>query len=209
MAEARLLELRIGAVRTVRGLRSGIFKEPVGGPLRLGREGLPGDEVADRLHHGGPDQAVLACAAPNYRLWAAEGQPFRPGDFGENLLLDGFSEAEVCIGDILEGAEVSLQIAHPRVPCGTLARRLEVAGILQWVWETGRGGYYLRVLREGNLEPGETLRRVAHPNPEWTVLRALHAQWRAPQHPAEAHALAALPELSAHWRERLSRPAGA
>jgi MOSC domain-containing protein YiiM len=209
MLEVRLLELRVGTVRTVKGLRSAIFKAAVSDPLWLGREGLAGDEVADHEHHGGPDQAVLAYPASNYPLWAEEGRVFERGDFGENLLLEGLREADACIGDIFEGLEVRLQIAHPRVPCGTLAKRLESAGILHRVWETGRGGFYLRVLQEGRLQPGETLRRVSQPNPEWNVVRALHAQWRVGTQPAEALALAALPELSGHWRARLPRQAGA
>lgn len=209
MLEVQLLEVRVGSVRTVKGLRSAIFKEPVPGPLWLGREGLAGDEVADRVHHGGPDQAVLGGAAATYALWAEEGHAFERGCFGENLVLDGLLESEACIGDVFEGSEVRLQIAHPRVPCGTLARRLETLGILPRVWETGRCGYYFRVLREGWLRPGETLRRTAHPNPEWNVLRALHVQWKVAKNPAEARALAAVTELSAHWRERLPRQAGA
>lgn len=205
MAEVRLLEVRLGPVRTVKGLRSAIFKEPAMGPCRLEAEGLVGDEVADRAHHGGPDQALLAYSARHYGRWAEEGAAFDLGAFGENLLLAGFEESEACIGDILEGEAVRLQVAHPRVPCGTLARRLGVAGILQRVWETGRGGFYLRVLQAGSLRPGECLRRVAHPNPSWTVLRALHAQWKAQECPEEARLLAALPELSAHWRERLAK----
>lgn len=207
MVEIPILELRVGSIRTVKGLRSAIFKESVPGPLWVGREGLAGDEVADRKHHGGPDQALLAGPASSYAHWSEEGYPFEPGAFGENLLLGGLTESEACIGDILEGPEVRFQIAHPRVPCGTLARRLGTEGILQRVWETGRGGYYLRVLQEGWLRPGETLRRVANPHPEWNVLRALHAQWKVAECPEEALALAALPELSAHWRERLPRQA--
>lgn len=207
MDEAQILELRIGTVQTVKGLRSAIFKVSVPGPLWVGVEGLAGDQVADRKNHGGPDQALLASAAANYARWGEEGHSIELGAFGENLLLNGLTESEACIGDILEGPEVRLQIAHPRVPCGTLAKRLETAGILQRVWETGRGGYYLRVLKEGWIRPGETLRRIEHPNPEWTVLRALHAQWKVTEHPAEALGLAALPELSAHWRERLPRQA--
>ena len=207
MDDAQIMDLRVGTVQTVKGLRSAIFKTSVPGPLWAGIEGLAGDEVADRKNHGGPDQALLACAASNYAHWTEEGHPFDPGAFGENLLLSAFPETEACIGDVLEGSEVRLQIAHPRVPCGTLAKRLETAGILQRVWETSRGGFYLRVLKEGWIRPGESLCRTAHPHPEWNVLRALHAQWKVAEHPEEALALAALPELSAHWRERLPRQA--
>jgi MOSC domain-containing protein YiiM len=199
--------LHLGPVKTVAGLRSAIFKAAVAEAVGVSREGLAGDEVADRQHHGGPDQALLGLCSLNYARWAEEGTPFPIGAFGENLVLSGLMEDEACLGDVLEGEEVRLQIAHPRVPCGTLARRLDVPGILQRVWETGRGGFYLRVLREGRLCPGETLRLASRPNPAWTVLRALHAQWKVAEAPEEALALAQVPELSAHWRERLPRQA--
>lgn len=207
MASVTVQEVRLGSVRTVEGLRSAIFKEPVPGPVWVSREGLAGDQVADRVHHGGPDQAVLGLCAGHYGRWAEEGISIPPGAFGENLALSGFSEDHACIGDVLEGDEVRLQIAHPRVPCGTLARRLGLPGILQRVWETGRGGFYLRVLQEGCLRPGEALRLVERPHPEWTVLRALHAQWKVSERPEEGLALAEIPALSAHWRERLPRQA--
>lgn len=203
----RLAELRLGPVRTVAGLRSAIFKEAVPGPLWLGAEGLVGDEVADRKHHGGPDQAVLAVARGSYADWAREGHAFEVGTFGENLSLVGFDVDEACIGDVIGLGEVRLQVSHPRVPCGTLARRLAIPGILPRVWETARGGFYLRVLQEGPLSPGLDLRLLERPNPGWTARRALHAQWKVAERPEEALGLAALPELSAHWRERLPRQA--
>lgn len=201
-----LLELRLGKVRTVSGLTSAIFKEPVMGDVHLHPLGLEGDEVADPKNHGGLDQAVLALPKSNYDRWAEEGHPFSVGAFGENLVLSGLTEDDACIGDVLRIGAVELQVAHPRVPCGTLAKRLN-APVLQRVWETARGGYYLRVLKPGKISAGLTVERIAHPHPEWTVRRVLHVQWHPKQHVDDAIALGALQALSAHWRERLPRQA--
>lgn len=201
-----LLQLRLGPVKTVKGLTSAIFKEEVAGSMRLTRLGLEGDQVADTKVHGGPDQAVLALPMDHYAAWAAEGHPFPVGAFGENLLLSGLAEDEACIGDILRIGEAQLQIAHPRVPCGTLQKRLE-APVLQRVWETARGGYYLRVLKEGELRAGLPVELLERPHPGWTAKRALHLQWKPKADPDATLALAALPALSAHWRERLPRQA--
>lgn len=203
---AQLAQVRLGAVKTVEGLRSAIFKQAVEGPLRLTTLGLEGDQVADRKNHGGPDQAVLGLPSMHYLRWEEEGHAFEMGAFGENFLIDGLDEDEACIGDVFRIGEVEVQVAHPRVPCGTLAKRLKVP-VLQRVWETARGGFYLRVLKPGVVRAGDAVARVAHPHPEWTVRRALHAQWKVKEHPEEALALSALPELSAHWRERLPRQA--
>jgi MOSC domain-containing protein YiiM len=201
-----LAQVRLGGVKTVEGLRSAIFKESVEGPVRLAALGLDGDDVADHKNHGGPDQAVLGLPSIHYAKWKAEGHPFEVGAFGENFLIEGLDEDEVCIGDVFRVGEVEVQVAHPRVPCGTLAKRLKVP-VLQRVWETARGGFYLRVMKTGTVRAGDAVTRLAHPHPEWTVRRALHAQWKVKDRPDEALALAALPELSAHWRERLPRQA--
>ncbi len=202
----RLAQVRLGKVQTVDGLRSAIFKQPVEGPVQVTALGLEGDQVADKKNHGGPDQALLGLPSIHYANWKEEGHAFEVGSFGENFLMDGFAEDEVCIGDVFRVGEVEVQVAHPRVPCGTLAKRLKVP-VLQRVWETARGGFYLRVLKTGLVHPGDPVTRLAHLHPEWTVRRALQVQWKVRERSKEALELAALPELSAHWRERLPRQA--
>lgn len=206
---ARLLQLRVGAVRQLEGWRSAIFKEPVDHPLWLAAEGLAGDEVGDRKHHGGPDQAVLAYGESHYADWAAEGYTDVRGAFGENLLIEGLSDATACIGDVFELGDALLQVSCPRIPCGTLARRHGRPDIVARVFETGRGGWYFRVLREGFIQAGQPLALRERPHPDWNVVRALHTQWRvasgAAGDRAEAQALARVEALASLWRERLAR----
>jgi MOSC domain-containing protein YiiM len=215
----RLLGLRTGRVRALgeadaadplrKPWRSAIFKEPVEGPLRLSRLGLEGDEVADRRHHGGPDQAVLGYASEHYPAWRAEGLDADPGAFGENLLFEGLLDSEVCIGDRWQVGGATLQVSHPRQPCGTLARRFQRGDVVARVWATGRGGWYFRVLEEGVVAPEGEVVLLDRPNPGWTVARILHAYWRAVEDPDEARAAAALPLLTPHWPEKLlARAAG-
>ncbi len=58
----RLLSINIGTARPVDPARpqdlTGIYKEPVVGPMRVTRAGLPGDAIISKRHHGGPDQAL-------------------------------------------------------------------------------------------------------------------------------------------------------
>ncbi|HJV90803.1 MAG TPA: MOSC domain-containing protein [Holophagaceae bacterium] len=203
----QLLEVRMGRVQERpdaqgRPLRSAIHKESVPGPVLLGSEGLLGDEVGDRKHHGGPDQALLAYARETYDLWAAEGRPLAPGAFGENLLLSGLDDHAACIGDRLRIGEALLQVSQPRVPCGTLQRHLGWPDTVARVYATGRGGFYLRVLVAAPLQPGVPVELLDRPQPAWSVARALHARWRAAEDPAECRAMGSLPELSADWRAR-------
>lgn len=203
----QLLDVRMGRVQERpdahgRPLRSAIRKESVPGPILLGSEGLLGDEVGDRKHHGGPDQALLAYARETYVLWASEGRPLAPGTFGENLLLAGLDDHSACIGDRLQVGDALLQVSQPRVPCGTLQRHLGWPDAVTRVYATARGGFYLRVLVPAPLESGAPVKLLDRPQPAWTVARALHARWKAAENPAECLAMGALPELSADWRAR-------
>src|SRR5437868_3597371 len=83
--------------------RSAIVKQVVSGPVALGLEGLAGDGQADRRFHGGPERALMAYASEHYPLWREElGRESLPaGSFGENLTLEGLTEAQASIGDVL------------------------------------------------------------------------------------------------------------
>lgn len=215
-----LVSLQAGRPRTVgtpgaenpmeRAFTSAIWKEAVVGPVRAGILGLEGDEVANTRVHGGPDQALLMYAAAHYPLWRAEwGRPdLMPGAFGENLTVEGFTETEACIGDLLAIGSAVFQISHPRQPCATLARRHQVPNMIKLVQRNGRSGWYLRVLREGVVEAGLPIELRERPHPEWPVRRAALAMLQRRERPAEAAALAGCAALSSGWRERLAAVPG-
>jgi MOSC domain-containing protein YiiM len=210
----RLISIQIGTPRTVgtpgaenrmeREFTSAIWKSPVSGPVHLGPLGLAGDAVADTRVHGGPDQAVLMYAAAHYPRWEQElGRSMEPGAFGENLLVDGLDEDTACIGDVYEMGEVRLQVSHPRQPCATLARRHQIPDMIAIVRKNARSGWYLRVLGQGSVDAGLSIRRLDQPNPEWSVRRAARAMLTRDRDPAEAAGLARCRGLSDEWRERL------
>jgi MOSC domain-containing protein YiiM len=217
----RLLSIQVGTPRTVgvagaenrmeRKFTSAIWKRPVSGAVYAGRLGLAGDSVHDTRVHGGPDQALLMYAAAHYPRWEQElGRRMGPGDFGENLTVEGLDENTVCIGDVYQVGPVRFQVSHPRQPCATLARRHQIPDMVAMVWQNGRSGWYLRVLIEGAVEAGQPVERLARPNPEWTVRRAARAMLARQQNSEEAAALAGCQGLSEEWRERLlaaARPA--
>jgi MOSC domain-containing protein YiiM len=210
----RLISILVGTPRTVgtpgaenrmeREFTSAIWKSPVDGPVQLGPLGLAGDAVADTRVHGGPDQAVLMYAAAHYPRWEHElGRAVQPGAFGENLLVDGLDEDSACIGDVYQIGPVRLQVSHPRQPCATLARRHQIPDMIAIVRQNGRSGWYLRVLIEGPLEADLPIRRLDHPNPEWSIRRAARAMLTRDHNRTEAAGLADCSGLSNGWRERL------
>lgn len=219
MNEVELISIQVGLPKTLGragaaepmdgAWTTGIFKEPVRGPVWLGRVNLAGDGQADLKNHGGPDKAVNVYPVEHYPYWERElGVPELPrAAFGENFTTAGWLEGDVCIGDVVQVGEAVAQLSQPRQPCWKLARRWRVKDLALRVQQTGRTGWYLRVLQEGRVEAGTQLRLLERPYPEWTVAAANEVMHHRRQDVEAARALAACPALSASWRTSLARRA--
>jgi len=187
---------------------TGIFKQPVRGPVRVGTLGLAGDRQADLTVHGGADKAVCVYSGDHYPAWQRELQieDFNAGAFGENFTLAGLTEQDVCIGDVWALGEIELQVSQPRQPCWKLARKWRIKTLTAQAVDNGRTGWYFRVLREGLVNTGDPLVLVSRPSPDWTIAAA-NTVMHHRVHDAEAAAkLAAVDGLSVSWtRTMLSR----
>jgi MOSC domain-containing protein YiiM len=184
-----------------------IIKHEVEGPVPLSRLGLAGDQVADTRAHGGVDQALLAYSAAHYPRWRAEWgrSDVAYGGFGENLTVEGADEDVVCLGDRWRIGDVVLEVTKPRSPCHRLAWRQQRDDLIQRVRETGRSGWYLRVLVEGALLAGSEVSLESRGCPALTVRRAALAMANRDQDPDEARLLLACDALAADWRYRLAK----
>jgi MOSC domain-containing protein YiiM len=154
----RVVSVQVGAVARRGSMRTAFGKHPVQGLVRVLVNGLEGDAQAF-CHHGGPEMAVLAYAARHYPLWRKElSWPELPlGGFAENLTVEGASEETVCISDVWSVGTAVLQVAAPRTPCRKLSRFWSRPGLRKAVEESGRLGWYLRVLQEGALQAGDEI----------------------------------------------------
>ena len=136
--------------------QSGIFKQPMEGPVWVGRLGLAGDSIVDTANHGGPEQAVYVFTQPDYQHWSQQlGQPLAPGIFGENLLLSELESAPLPIGQRLRIGGVLLEITAARLPCVTLAVRMNDPEFVKTFRRVRRPGFYARVLEEGEVAAGQ------------------------------------------------------
>lgn len=177
------------------------FKDPVAGRISLTAEGLAGDGHADPEHHGGPDKAILAYSDEHSERWRRELFPdgLPAGAFGENLTVQGLTEANVCVGDIFDVGTARVQVSQPRQPCWKQARRYAIPDLVVRIVRTGRTGWYLRVLTPGDLGAGDIMTLVARPHPEWTIERANEVMHVAKTNRELALALAACPALAPAW----------
>ncbi|PPE74040.1 MOSC domain-containing protein [Solimonas fluminis] len=198
-----------GSVRPMPGdgRPTGIFKDPVAGPVEIGPEGLRIDAQADRRVHGGPEKAVHHFPLENHRRLAArfpeQAAGFVAGGLGENLSTEGADESGVCIGDVFAFGSAILQLSQPRSPCWKIDARHGLEGIALWIAQQGISGWYYRVLQAGVAQAGDSLCLLQrNPDPVslrefWDVL-ALHRPA-----PASLQRFAETPGLTPSWRERL------
>ena len=187
---------------------SAITKTPVAGPVRVGPMGLEGDEQADRVHHGGIDKAIHHYAHDHYATWESEigAHPLlaAPGGFGENISTTGIVEADLRIGDRLRMGTALVEVSHGRQPCWKIDHKFARKGMTARVIETGRSGWYYRVIEPGVVAEGDSLELLERGNEGWTLERVFHLI--LPGNPErdgdEIRALLALPALAEAWKAR-------
>jgi MOSC domain-containing protein YiiM len=157
----RLLSVNVGMPKSRlidgREVTTAIFKSPASGAVVVDRLGAAGDGQGNLRNHGGPDQALSVYSNEHYRFWGARfcRDDLVRGIFGENLTVEGMTETEVCIGDVFAIGSTVAQVTHPRTPCTKLNHRLGLPLFDQQQLQSGRIGYLLRVLKEGEIAGGD------------------------------------------------------
>jgi len=166
----KLLSLNVARPRLIlikdQPVSTGIFKQPVEGPVMLGRLNLDGDRQADLRVHGGPNKAVYAYPSEHYPYWCGElpemDLPY--GMFGENFTTEGLNEENTHIGDQFRMGEALVMVTQPREPCFKLAAKFQRDDIVKRFFLSGRSGFYLAVVQEGIVQAGDTVERI-HEDP--------------------------------------------
>ena len=188
---------------------SAIAKVPVAGRLWLGAGGFEGDAQADRRVHGGPEKAVHHYPFDHYAAWRADlgALPLldAPGAFGENISITGMTEDMVAVGDVFRVGGALMQVSQGRQPCWKLNHRFGVPDMARRVQDTGRTGWYYRVLDPGMVAPGDDLVLIDRLAPEWTLHRLWRAMYVDRLNRTELETIAALDVLAEGWRRYAQR----
>lgn len=179
-----------GSPRKQAGCRTktGIDKTPVAGPVLIGPDGVEGDYIGDSRYHGGPDQAIYIYGGRDYAWWeATDGKAYRPGTFGENVVVSDLETGDLAVGDRLAiGESVVLEVTDARIPCGTLARHVDEPEFPARFTAAERPGAYCRVLRGGILTGDEIVAITPYPE-ERLLLREI-----VRDHASKARSIAAI-----------------
>ena len=144
---------------------SGIDKKPCAGisvftpgPNYGDGSGVRGDVVGDSKHHGGAQKAVYAMAREELDFWESElGKTLPDGAFGDNLTTVGVDWASVIINQQVFVGSAVLEVSVARQPCRTFGAWLEQKGWMKTFTQRAQPGCYFRVVRPGEISPGDAI----------------------------------------------------
>lgn len=222
-------QLRTGHLARLAGTETltGIHKQEVDSAY-LGKNGLSDDHQGDKRYHGGPEKALHHFACDHYarlrnQLPMPAAEHCQPGAFGENLVTEGFTESDVCAGDIYELGEAIIQVSQPRQPCWRLNLRFGIPDMSRRLQNNLRTGWYYRVLQPGTISRENALILKERPHADWPLSRIVSVLYENPMDLSALTAMAQINELSPnlqqlvkqrletrqveHWDGRLFGPA--
>ena len=203
---ARLLSVNVGLPRGIewkgRIVHTGIWKDAVGGRCRVGKLNLEGDGQGDLAGHGGEQRAVFVYQIESYRYWQEQlgRAEFVHGQFGENFTIEGLPDDEVCIGDRFQIGSAQFEVTQPRVTCYRVGIRMDEPRMPALLTSSGRPGFYLRVLREGEVGSGDEIVKVGEAKDRMTVAE-INALLYLPDHDhTQLERALQIEALSPGWR---------
>jgi MOSC domain-containing protein YiiM len=188
-------------------INTGIFKQPVDGPVALRTLNLDGDCQADLSVHGGPNKAVYGYPAEHYDYWRDQlpGIDLPWGAFGENFTTTGLHENDLHIGDRLQLGSAILMVRQTRTPCYKLAAKFQRDDMLERFLASGHSGVYFSVEQEGTVAAGDTFTFLSR-NLEGITIEEMNRLIATDRYNRalleKAIATEALPE---NWRDHFSR----
>jgi len=189
------------------GVQSGIGQKAVATELVVGTARVDGDAQADPKHHGGLDRVLHHFPREHYsqyRRWdLISGLKDAPA-MGENISTVGLDESQVNIGDIIQIGAVKLQVTQPRSPCFKLNLQFEHQDFALAMQQSGRCGWFYRVLEPGTIYANDTIVLVERLS-EISIAQAMKIYFLAEFDAEQYQRLAACPGLATSWINSLQR----
>jgi len=183
-------------------VRTGVWKTPATGRIFARRLNLDGDGQGDLHGHGGEQRAMLVYQLESYRYWAKylSRPDLTPGNFGENLTVDGLADNEVCIGDRFRIGSAVVEVSQPRDTCYRVGIRLNHPQMAALLVAHHRPGFYFRVIQEGEIGAGDHIEKLSD-GPEQMTVAEIDGLLYSADHKLEALRRAVrIPALSRDWQ---------
>ena len=206
-----LISIQVGVPRIVNlegeEVSTGIFKAPIEKRLRLRHLNLEGDQQADLSVHGGQNKAVYAYPSEHYPFWkkALPGVDLPWGAFGENFTTSGLLEKDVCIGDRFTIGAAEVVVTQPRLPCFKLNLKFNRDDMVKRFLASHYSGFYLRVLREGEVGAGDEIVSIHRDENRVSVLDTLRLYLHESDSSELRQRALQVEYLSPSWRKDFSK----
>jgi MOSC domain-containing protein YiiM len=190
---------------------TGIFKKPVRGSVMLRTSNPDKGGQADLVNRGGIYRSASVYPVEHYDYWQRElgRDDFTFGQFGENFTVEGMLEDDIYIGDVFRVGHALVEVSHPRPPWFELGTKMGMAQFPKLFLRSGRIGFYLRVLAEGEVRAGDTFELVKADSVRITVGEMSHLLFFDSENLEGAKRALRIKALSPAWRstfeERLIR----
>jgi len=207
----QLVSVNVGLPREVtwhgRVVRTSIWKDPVEGLVHVSSLNLEGDQQSDLSVHGGPEKAVYAYPREHYEYWRRElpGTDLAWGAFGENFTTEGLLEPDIRIGDRIRVGSAEFLVTQPRMPCFKLGIRFGRDDMVKRFLRSGRPGFYLAVVREGEVAKGKSLEIVGRDEHGVTVADIASLYARDRDNDDLLRRAVDVPALPESWKEYLRK----
>ena len=159
----KVVSVNIGERKKVvwkgKAYETGIFKSPTEKPIFLDKEDVQGDNVVDRIHHGGILQAAYAYGEQHYNYWKKlyPDYDWNYGMFGENITITNLDETKIHVGNVYQLGEAKVEVTKPREPCFKLGIRFNDIKIIKDFWHSTKSGLYFKILETGNVHKNDEL----------------------------------------------------
>ena len=206
-----LISINVSQPKTINyqdnAIVTGIFKTPINGTVKLTKLNLEGDGQADLKVHGGVNKAIYVYPFEHYDFWKNElnRNDFSYGQFGENFTILGVLEDQIHMGDIFRIGSAVLEVTQPRMPCYKLGIKMQLATFPKKFLKSGRSGFYMKVLEEGEVKAKESF-EITHTNDKDLTVRDLwHLVFFDPENTEDAIRALKLPSLGPEWRQPLEQ----
>jgi ferredoxin-NADP reductase/MOSC domain-containing protein YiiM len=202
-----LVSVNVGMPKDVswqgKTVHTGVWKQPVSGRQMVRRLNIDGDGQGDLAGHGGEQRAVLVYQVDSYQHWR---QHFgwtdtTYGQFGENLTVDGMPDDQVCIGDRYRIGEAEFEVTQPRVTCYRVGMRLGQPQMAALLVSHHRPGFYMRVITEGHVEPGDQIIKTESGPHELSVADTDALLYLPGRDQAKLKLAVQIPALSPGWQQ--------
>jgi MOSC domain-containing protein YiiM len=146
----------MGRIHQINTSKGGVPKLPIARAV-VNEHGIVGDEQADRVHHGHPDQALCLFSLEVIEKMQSEGHPIEAGSAGENITVAGLDWRTVVPGRSMTLGEVRIEITGYATPCAKNAGWFVDGGYnrMHASRHPGESRVYASVVGGGEIVPGD------------------------------------------------------